>query len=655
MNQEIIFNLRGESTGLRKAASTGQLALSNLNQSILNVAQSNSRLALSGKQLRDEQGRFVGVVQQARAAAAQLTAEKQRLAAVNKILENSLKKEELAILRSTGALTSMRGAAGSADFALLSLTQGIQDAGNFGMGMAQGVRAVNNNLQAFVTSLTFAAQANGGLGATFAKMGASLLGPAGLLFAFSAVSAAIEFFSNKSQQAKKDADDATRALSNLVEVVDPTAFARGAVTTEKLKDRISELTKESEALNDETELVATNYGFYRRQTDDAKKAQEKLNDEIAALEKLLPDVAGELIKYLSFIGSADNLQARALDSAVDLTEQIAKMKVELRLAGAFDFALLEIKRLKNQISLIEFPREFREGILDMETGISLLRAELGLLQSAEGDRLSALELQTEELEKQIERAKARNRLEQRGLIQPATSVDAAGLDPLSRGTKKDDELAAFAGPKRLFVPGALSDIIEDQERFAKISIEQERLNQQMSESFARLGADLITSFATIGGGFDLFTQQIGRFMGRLGKQMIQIGLTTKAFGVAMQAFKAALKGNPIVAIAAGAALVAIGSRLANQASNAANNPGQNDGVGAGRDFTAPGFPGVPDFGFSFPSAASIPSVANAGVGSSPQLRIVGTLTGSGRELVAVIDSEVNAQQALGVRAPLRIG
>jgi hypothetical protein len=63
----------------------------------------------------------------------------------------------------TGVVQGTTGAAGSAQFAVLGLTQGVQDMGNFGMGAAQGIRAVNNNIQQFATALTFAAAQAGGL------------------------------------------------------------------------------------------------------------------------------------------------------------------------------------------------------------------------------------------------------------------------------------------------------------------------------------------------------------------------------------------------------------------------------------------------------------------------------------------------------------
>jgi ACT domain-containing protein len=246
------------------------------------ASASTSTWVASIQRFRGATGGILPVLSEAKAAVAQLTLEKTRAIEIEKMLVNALDAEEVALLRNAGIMTSFTdvtdkstqavasgskaimnttSAAGSAQFAVLGLTQGVQDMGNFGMGAAQGIRAVNNNVQQFATALTFASGQAGGLGKAMKGMWTAIKGPAGLLLAFSAISAAIEFFANASQKGNKEAkglasgiDDIIKAASGFVSI--ETALTKFNITqgqaahaTIFLSEKIRALTEENTKLS----------------------------------------------------------------------------------------------------------------------------------------------------------------------------------------------------------------------------------------------------------------------------------------------------------------------------------------------------------------------------------------------------------------------
>lgn len=110
---------------------------------------------------------------------------------------------------------------------------------------------------------------------------------------------------------------------------------------------------------------------------------------------------------------------------------------------------------------------------------------------------------------------------------------------------------------------------------------------------------------------------VGTFMQKFGKVLI-------AFGVASEAFKEALSSlNGIAAIAAGAALVAIGAAVTTTASNMASSIG---GASAASSYVA-----------SSSYGGGVGGYAN----STLQVEVSGVLTANGSQLVAVLNNEEN--------------
>lgn len=270
-NHNVIITLTGESTGLKKVAASGAQSLAMLNSKIREITVANTTWNASTGRLMGTSTKFVGTVSEAKRVAAQLHAEQERGAKINEMLTASLTKQQLAILRANGLMQGTTGAAGSASFAVLGLTQGIQDMGNFGMGAAQGIRAVTNNIQQVATAFTFAAAQAGSARLALQGMWAALKGPAGVLFAFSAISAAIEFMANASQKGTDKVKELKDALLDFATIKTPESLSVYTLGMLDVADAAGVLAEKAEKARVELEAMVQ-----KRVTDNAREENEKL-------------------------------------------------------------------------------------------------------------------------------------------------------------------------------------------------------------------------------------------------------------------------------------------------------------------------------------------------------------------------------------------
>ena len=138
---------------------------------------------------------------------------------------DTLKKAQGSVQNAMGLTATQAGTAG---FALTNLGQIFADSGQFSLGMAQGIRAVNNNIQQFMFSMTLLVGSMGSVTKAMQAMVSLMRSPVGFLVVFQLATAAMEFFSNKAQQAEsalkktKDAfKEATDAAIKFTDQVKP--------------------------------------------------------------------------------------------------------------------------------------------------------------------------------------------------------------------------------------------------------------------------------------------------------------------------------------------------------------------------------------------------------------------------------------------------
>ena len=242
-----------------------------------------------------------------------------------------LSKTERAALKSQGALSEMNHAAGSGSFAAISLGQTFQDAGQFGMGMAQGVRAVTNNVQMLFQSMTHMAGQTGGWKNAFKELGTSLAGPTGLLVAFSLVTAGIEFFVNKQMMAAKKAKEAKGEFKEFMEVIAADPVVKMAVTQERLAKKISETKGElkdlEETLGNMPKAVGKGMSPVAAEMKKAQKEIKDLKTTLEDLEEQQKNNNEQIRKNLAFISTEENLKARILKRNNEIKISLAELQV----------------------------------------------------------------------------------------------------------------------------------------------------------------------------------------------------------------------------------------------------------------------------------------------------------------------------------------
>lgn len=139
----------------------------------------------------------------------------ERLAGVSAAVEDAVGKQGAAALGANKQIGGLADASGAASFALLSLGQAFQDSAQFGMGFAQGFRAINNNIQQTFTALALGSVQAGGFTNLLKLMGGSLWGAGGLILGFSVLSAGVEFFATRAQKAENESKKLEGALDGL--------------------------------------------------------------------------------------------------------------------------------------------------------------------------------------------------------------------------------------------------------------------------------------------------------------------------------------------------------------------------------------------------------------------------------------------------------
>lgn len=270
----------------------------------------------------------------------------------------------------TEAVTDMSHANGSASFALLSLTQGLQDAGQFGMGMAQGIRAVNNNLQQFVTATILAQKQAGNMSAAFGLMIRQLAGPAGFLFVFSLASAAVEFFANRSQRAGNKTDEFRKKLQALTSVSELPGIELGVIGLRNMASAYDQMTKLAQASfrQREKEYVQT-VDFIRA------KEKETEQDIINAT-----NASKTLQTYRALTRTLVTYKEQVEDTATENNELAKSLREEADQAERLEIAYLAALKVVGAEGLAESivaqtaRRKEIEGIVEMAT----LLAESGI-------------------------------------------------------------------------------------------------------------------------------------------------------------------------------------------------------------------------------------------------------------------------------------
>jgi TP901 family phage tail tape measure protein len=228
-------------------------------------------------------------------------------------------------------------------------------------------------------------------------------------------------------------------------------------------------------------------------------------------------------------------------------------------------------------------------------------------------------------------------------IKPIVGIAKMGKDPATA-------LAESIGNGNILLQGKLIEthkMLNDSQlqNIANATMFNERLGgvfQSGLEDLATgIGAALGKAIAT---GGSLGSQLGAVLLGTLGGVAIQVGKMAIGIGIALEGIKKALKSlNPIVAIAAGIALVALGSFFQSKSAKIAEGMGKGGGAKA---FAAGGIVSTPTLGLvgEYPGARSNPEViapldklkSMIGDRGSSQVQVGGSFTVKGQDLVVAL-------------------
>lgn len=609
---------------------------------------------------------------------------------------------------SNNSLHNSKKVATGANFAVLSLSQTIQDSAQFSLGAAQGFRAINNNIQVMSQSLLFAADAARKSGESLrGAIKGALKGPGGVLLLISAATAAIEFFGNMFGMAAKAANAAAEEVKNASAVFNPfvklgfessealiqfsevlAAFRKQdyhtifALIGRDVRGLHSQLVQSGLGLR-KSKLI---FGSWLATIKDSNPALEELVDDLEDQAEKAKAVEDMWTLLNAIYGKAVLRAQRLAFDSEQLNKQIDEQEYQLyKLLNTWR-QLGRLDLVNEQIKLLDQARTVSQGVsaeydLSSDTIERLIGVRSDLLRLTVGEtaenRVLAESIQRQnaalgELVLTFETLfSARDGLAGEN---PFVFIEEGGIEQTAGIVALTRQFQMMQGAVAALQRGGLGEeggllygIIGSPEELAALRIELHNLGLEiddlsgtklyelglaLTEAFETFKSDVFVEFATnLGNGVSLIDSAAGALLGSLGTMAVEMGKALIAFGVAGKAIESFIK-NPNLAIIAGAALVAVGTALKNKASQIVkrNTAGKSGSSASSSAISRPNFtmPNPLTSPASFNSQGMFPATSNA-----PSFS--GRFVASGRDLVAVVNAETETRQEFGFTRNLVIG
>lgn len=352
----------------------------------------------------------------------------------------------------------------------------------------------------------------------------------------------------------------------------------------------------------------------------------KWEREIAEYKRIAYDKTVSTAEQQKAIVKAEELIVKRYKEEADARSQIAKWTVELNaLASSSREALHKENELRKEADRIAAQMEDKlRELQERRTSIALqaqkeadamkeaLAAEEAIAKSREALKdwqvEAGVDVKTPDIEQLLPK-----------IVIPATVEP--GLAPIPRDIVA--EWTAEYGDVLSMGIGALKVTVKPElDETGIIDITNE-LQSMMQSAFEGVGASIGQLIGDLATGGDAWSNFATNAVSALGDMAVQVGQIAIQAGVAMLGIKAALNfGGPWAAIAAGTALVALGSAVKAGLSNVASGGSYSSSVNVA---TAGGY-GSSTLGSDFETR-------------SIDVEVHGTLRASGNELMTVIENE----------------
>lgn len=265
----------------------------------------------------------------------------------------------------------LAGSAGIAGAAATELGRTISD-------LPFGITAVTNNISQLGNMFALLVTSAGSVGKALKALGTTLTGPVGILIAFQAVVAGVEFFAQSQRKAKKDTDDLTDSLNLEADAV---RNLLGSFDVRKLISDLDYLTGDDGAggnLNDLKKQLNDVVTFLINRSSDFKEAFENLTPDeqmsIDALQRLVKEYGSIIdikndIKDLNESLKDEDLteQRRAEIETQILNTEIALMNrlqaFKTRMTREFDTPIDTFYEFGRD-AVFEIDKGFKEGLIE---------------------------------------------------------------------------------------------------------------------------------------------------------------------------------------------------------------------------------------------------------------------------------------------------
>lgn len=311
-----------------------------------------------------------------------------------------------------------------------------------------GIRGMANNLTQLISQMGFAAKSAGGLGAAFKGLWTALMGPLGVVLAFTTVISALDYFFGANEKAEESTNDLTQSINEFADVLRKNANAsikeylqlmiQKKTLDENLKKASEKIIEVEEKLAKATEMrvvyennlkkAVHNRDLIQKQLNKASEYELKLQKE---LEGIYTDSASAINKYkeskdklkdsdeVVIEGSLKGLK-QLLSEQESYRERVSTTKTEY---DAVSIVIAGIKKqieeiegkktkgTKNKISPFKSKRELDLDVKNQENALLQLerKTRLQALKNSELEELSSAKTEKEKTE--IKRRYAPQRLE----------------------------------------------------------------------------------------------------------------------------------------------------------------------------------------------------------------------------------------------------
>lgn len=484
------------------------------------------------------------------------------------------------LVTSTKAAGDFGIATGNTTQFLSNLSFSLNDSQQFAFGFDRGLQAVSNNLGVMIGQFQAVVAESGGFGRGLRTLTSSLAGPLGLSVAFSAVTTGMVLLQGAFKDTTEEAEETTSAIERQVSSLFKLSDALSgsfSVSSDEIEGR---LRATREAIQQEEKLIeATREQIEKILTDRiggavaAFEVSEALNKQIAERETLIESLTAiqtELNSQLETQRATEAIITGGKKLGLEFEEEETKEKrrqlTELEkltrerkeLLGLLDegnFAQLE------QSVLLERELERLNQILETRRAIIGFQQDQNDIQDAFGSVLIDTQLDGAGVE-EIENLFSENRIEEQ--VREFTERINANIQTIPQAIEAEARAAVVAAD------GVMTESIQN-----LIELNQ-GLETAIQNGLVNGSVRFGEALGDIASGAANFSALGSALLGTLGELATNVGKQMIGFGIAGLKLKE-LVANPVGAIIAGTALVALG-RIA---SRRVNRTIQSAGRGGG--------------------------------------------------------------------------